>query len=230
VLFHDSLGCVELWRTFPAVLAGYTGRPVIAYDRLGFGQSDPSRDKPSQDFIREEAEGFFPVLREWLGFERFVAFGHSVGGGMAVHCAAQYGADCEALITESAQAFVEGKTRTGIMEAKALFGQPAPFERLQRYHGDKTRWVLDAWIETWLAPAFSDWSLDEILPQVRCPSLVIHGDQDEYGSRQNPEKIARLVNGPVQMEIMPGTRHVPHREQEQWVAQRVAAYIAMSDR
>ncbi|MEQ9510813.1 MAG: alpha/beta hydrolase, partial [Alloalcanivorax xenomutans] len=41
VLFHDSLGCVALWRDFPQQLAGVTGREVIAYDRLGFGQSDP---------------------------------------------------------------------------------------------------------------------------------------------------------------------------------------------
>ncbi|HEX5515773.1 MAG TPA: alpha/beta fold hydrolase, partial [Gammaproteobacteria bacterium] len=107
VLFHDSLGCVELWRTFPAVLAECTGRQVIAYDRLGFGQSDRRTDKLSIGFIREEAERFFPVLREQLGIDRFIAFGHSVGGGMAAHCAAEYTTACEALITVSAQAFVE---------------------------------------------------------------------------------------------------------------------------
>ena len=41
VLFHDSLGSVELWRSFPAELSAATGRAVIAYDRLGFGKSDP---------------------------------------------------------------------------------------------------------------------------------------------------------------------------------------------
>ena len=41
VLFHDSLGCVELWRDFPARLGLATRRRVIAYDRLGFGRSDP---------------------------------------------------------------------------------------------------------------------------------------------------------------------------------------------
>ncbi|MCJ9712629.1 alpha/beta hydrolase, partial [Bordetella hinzii] len=41
VLLHDSLGCVALWRDFPQRLAEATGREVIAYDRLGFGRSDP---------------------------------------------------------------------------------------------------------------------------------------------------------------------------------------------
>lgn len=111
-----------------------------------------------------------------------------------------YVSPCEALITESAQAFVEDKTGAGIIEAKELFKQPEPFERLQRYHGEQTRWVLDAWIDTWLSPEFSDWSLKETLPQVRCPTLAIHGSEDEYGSNLPPEKIARLVSGPSQME------------------------------
>ena len=39
VLLHDSLGSVEQWRGFPQALAQHTGRRVVAYDRLGFGQS-----------------------------------------------------------------------------------------------------------------------------------------------------------------------------------------------
>lgn len=225
VLFHDSLGCVELWRTFPALLARRTGRPVIAYDRLGFGGSDRRSDTLSRSFVQEEAELFFPILREQLGFDRFIAFGHSVGGGMAVHCAAAYPAACEALVTEAAQVFVEDRTREGILVAKRQFQQPETFQRLQRYHGDKARWVLDAWIGTWLAPEFADWTLEAVLPQVGCPTLAIHGGEDEYGSAVHPERIVRLVSGPAQLLLIPGIGHVPHREQEQQVAERVADFI-----
>jgi len=224
VLFHDSLGCVELWRGFPALLAEHTGRTVIAYDRLGFGQSDRRTDRLGVNFIQEEAQRFFPLLREQMGFDRFIAFGHSVGGGMATHCAAMH-ASCEALITESAQAFVEDRTRAGIMEAQELFREPESRARLQRYHGDKTDWVLDAWIGTWLSPAFADWSLREVLPQVRCPTLVIHGSDDEYGSHLHPELIARSVGGTAQLEILAGTRHVPHREQESLVLRKVSDFL-----
>src|SRR5581483_8248414 len=144
-LFHDSLGCVELWRSFPAALAESTGRRVIAYDRLGFGRSDPRTDKLAPDFIAEEAQVFFPALRAQLGFDRFVLFGHSVGGAMAVHCAAFHPQPCEALITESAQSFVEHRTGAGVVEAREMFRQPDQFARLERYQGEKARWVLDAW-------------------------------------------------------------------------------------
>jgi hypothetical protein len=30
ILLHDSLGCVDLWRDFPAILAEQLSRPVVA--------------------------------------------------------------------------------------------------------------------------------------------------------------------------------------------------------
>lgn len=212
VLFHDSLGCVELWRDFPERLAGTTGRRVIAYDRLGFGRSDPHPGTLDAGFVHDEADHAFRCLREALGIGPFVAFGHSVGGGMAVACAASYADDCRGLITESAQAFVEDRTIAGILAARQAFAEPAQRERLSKYHGEKAAWVLSAWIDTWLAPAFSDWNLDEALLEVRCPLLVLHGEQDEYGSSLHPQRIARLSQGPASTHILHDCGHVPHRE------------------
>lgn len=225
VLFHDSLSCVDLWRNFPARLSESTGRSVVAYDRLGFGKSDRRHDKPGMDFIAEEAEIYFPVIYEQLSLKRFIAFGHSVGGGMAAYCAARFSESCDALITESAQAFVDAKIAQGILAAQALFQQYGQMARLGKYHGDKTQWVLDAWIDTWLHPEFAKWSLKIILPKVTCPLLVIHGDQDEYGSLRHPEMIAELSRGPLRVEILADTYHVPHREREQTVIDLTKEFI-----
>lgn len=84
VLLHDSLGCVELWRDFPARLAGATQRPVIAYDRLGFGRSAPHPGLLGRDFVHAQAHGDFHTVKAALGLEQFIVFGHSVGGGQAV--------------------------------------------------------------------------------------------------------------------------------------------------
>lgn len=229
VLLHDSLGCVQLWRDFPALLAERTGRAVIAYDRLGFGQSDPRCDILGADFVRQEAAEFFPAVRRHFGFERFVVLGHSVGGGMAVHCAARYAGACDRLITLSAQAFVEDKTRAGISAARTQFQQPESRQRLERYHGNKAHWVLDAWIDTWLSPSFADWSLQDVLPQVKCASLVLHGSDDEYGSCSHPQQIAGSLGGPVQLEVMAGARHMPHREQEAWVVERIGRFLSLPE-
>jgi len=226
LLLHDSLGCVALWRNFPTLLAEHSGRQVIAYDRLGFGLSGARDDVLGLDFIAQEAATSLPLLQDHFGFTHFVVMGHSVGGGMAVHFAALYPELCEALITESAQALVEDKTRAGILEAQQQFQEPGALDRLRRYHGDKAAWVLNAWIDTWLSPDFANWSLRDVLPQVRCPALVLHGEHDEYGSSQHPQQIASLIKGPAQLEIIAGAKHVPHREQEDWVIKRICQFLA----
>ena len=226
VLLHDSLGSVELWRGFPSALCKATDRQVVAYDRLGFGRSDPHPGTLALDFIASEAEGDFATVLRALGIPRFIVFGHSVGGGMAVNCAAYHRAACVALITESAQAFVEDRTVDGLEDARELFKDPGQVDRLKRYHGDKARWVLDAWIESWLAPAFATWSLRPVLPQVACPTLVIHGIDDEYGSTAHPTLIAELGGGAARQELMADTRHVPHREREAEVIAMVKGFVS----
>jgi pimeloyl-ACP methyl ester carboxylesterase len=226
VLFHDSLGCVDLWRDFPVRLCAATGRDVVAYDRLGFGRSDRREGKLPLDFIADEAASWFPAVAGQLGLDRFIAFGHSVGGGMAVHCAAQHAPRCVALVTESAQAFVGDETREGLLEAKRLFAGEHQLARLEKYHGDKASWVLDAWIGTWLDPAFAAWSLRDVLPAVKCPVLAIHGALDEYGSARHPETIAGHCSGPARLRILPDTHHVPHRERTQEIVALVAGFTS----
>lgn len=225
VLLHDSLGCVELWREFPLRLAQATRHPVVAYDRLGFGRSDPYPDALGMDFIAREARSGFSAVIKSLGFDQFIAFGHSVGGGMAVSIAGAFPARCLAVITEAAQAFVEDRTLAGIRAAKKSFSNADQFDRLRKYHGDKAQWVLDAWINTWLSPSFAQWNLDSELRSARCPILTIHGDQDEFGTLRHPQRIMDIAPGPVVLECLQGCGHVPHREQEQPVLEAVAAFV-----
>ncbi len=225
VLMHESLGCVDLWRDFPAALSQATQRPVVAYDRPGFGRSDAQAQVPPATFIEDEASATFAAVLDHLGIERFIVFGHSVGGGMAVYCAAHHGERCVALISEAAQGFLEDQTLQGIAEAQRQFAREDQLARLARLHGDKTRWILDAWWENWLSPAFAHWSLEAALPSVKCPVLAIHGADDEYGSVQQAHFIARLAGGPAQVKIMPDTRHVPHRERPQAVLAMIGDFL-----
>jgi len=222
LLFHDSLGSVELWRSFPDRLAAATGRRVIAYDRLGFGRSGPHPGKLGLGFVADEAESVVPLLCDQLGIADFVACGHSVGGGMAIETAARWPERCRALVTIAAQAFVEDLTLTGIRLAQRDLQGPGNLARLARYHGDKTAWVVDAWIETWLSPAFADWTLDRPLAGIRCPVLAIHGELDEYGTTRHPQRIAERRGEAL---ILAGIGHVPHREAETTLVEAIAGFL-----
>ena len=225
VLFHDSLGCIQLWRDFPEVLANATGRQVFAYDRLGFGRSDKREDKPTADFIEVEAKEYFPLVKKALGLNEFIGFGHSVGGAMAVTCAFHQQRDCVAVITEAAQAFVEDRTLEGISVAKKNFEDSSQFSKIEKYHSDKALWVLRAWTDVWLSKEFSEWSLKEILPSLQCPLLAIHGLNDEYGSQKFPEMIANLSGGPSKKLILPDCGHVPHKERPNEVLSAVTEFL-----
>jgi pimeloyl-ACP methyl ester carboxylesterase len=113
VVLHDSPGSVELWREFPVALSRATDRRVVACDRLGFGTSTPRSGPAAHDFVHQEAATGFPAVGDALGILRCVLFGHSVGGAMAIAIPALHPDRCEAVITESAQAFVEPRTLAG---------------------------------------------------------------------------------------------------------------------
>ena len=227
VLIHDSLGCVELWRDFPDLLSQASNSRVIAYDRQGFGQSDPITQTISKEFISEEASESFAVVCEQLGISQFILLGHSVGGGMALNCASQLPDRCEAVITIAAQSFVEDKTLAGIKAAKTAFQDPKQLERLEKYHGNKTQWVLDSWINTWTSADFASWSLKKVLPKVRSNLLVIHGLNDEYGSDQHPKSIANLSSGRSTLILMDETAHFPHREKTEDVLKHIHQFLEL---
>lgn len=225
ILLHDSLGCTDLWRYFPFLLCEKSGRTVISYDRLGFGRSSKREKIPSLNFVAEEAEVYIPALLDSLEIDKFMLLGHSVGGAMGLTCAGKKNETCLCVIAESSQTFVETRTRLGILQAKSEFEDPDIFKRLEKYHGDKTQWVLDAWIKTWLSDEFSEWSLEDALPKVKCPTLVIHGDQDEYGSLRFPEMISECVTGPSIKKIIPDCGHVPHREKPELILDLVIDFM-----
>ncbi|MGP8291276.1 alpha/beta fold hydrolase [Vreelandella zhanjiangensis] len=225
ILLHDSLGCTALWRSFPAALCEKTRHRVIAYDRLGFGQSSACLEPPPLSFIDDEPGTDFAALCAALAIDRFIVLGHSVGGCMAIHCAGAYASLCLGLITIAAQSANEPRTRSGIEQAKAAFEAPEQFSKLEKYHGHKARWVLDAWVNTWLHPDFINWSLVPALERVHCPTLVLHGEKDEYGSHHQPERIARYIQGPAHCEILKNLHHTPHREDEAQVIRLIDSFI-----
>lgn len=224
VLLHDSLGCVDLWRDFPEILAKNLSLNVIAYDRLGFGKSDARSELPSLNFIEEESIKYFPVIKSGMSISEYILFGHSVGGGMSINIASRDN-DCKGVVTVASQAYVEELTVRGIEKTKMKFGQPGQIGRLEKWHAKKAKWVLQAWTDIWMSPLFSGWSLDDCIGNVLCPVLAIHGDKDEYGSRAFAEFIAGRAGGISEMLIIEDCGHLPHKEKADEVISAVRNFL-----
>lgn len=226
VLLHDSLGSVAQWRGFPAALRDATGRTVWAWDRLGYGRSTPRTTGLGPDLFDAEAETFFPAIMAAIGSDTGVLLGHSIGAPMALTLAARHPRWCRAVVSVSGQAFVHPMTLAAVRRAHATFDAPERFARLARFHGERTRWVLDSWPTLWFDPAFRDWSLDPVLPHVACPVLVIHGGRDEYGPAAFPERIVESVAGPASLWMPNDGGHFPHVTHADAVLARVKAFLA----
>lgn len=225
VFLHDSLGCITAWRDFPVQLAGPLGLHALVYDRRGYGGSSPFLPEPREpDYLEREADALAALL-DAAGVAPAVLFGHSDGGSIALIAAARHPARVAAIITEGAHVFVEPETLAGIRQARDLLATTDLRERLQRHHGDRTDGVTAAWIDTWLDPRFRGWTIESLLPAIGCPTLVLQGEHDEYGTAAQVAAIAAGVAGPVEAHLIAGAAHTPHREATAETLARAVAFL-----
>ena len=225
VLLHDSLGCITVWRDFPERLAAALGCDALVYDRRGYGRSSPFGPEPrTPGYLEAEADVLARVL-DACGVREAVLFGHSDGGSIALVAAAREPARVRAVVTEGAHVFVEERTLAGIRDAREALRTTDLRDRLRRHHGDRTDGVTAAWIDVWLSPGFRDWNIERHLPDVRCPTLVLQGEDDEYGTPAQVHAIVRGVAGPVRAELLPGVGHTPHRAAPDEVLRLTTAFL-----
>ena len=81
---------------------------------------------------------------------------------------------------------------------------------LTRYHGDHTETLFRTWADTWLSPAFADWSIMDLLPRVQVPVIVLQGRDDQYGSPAQVDAIVAGVSGPATPLVLDDCGHAPH--------------------
>lgn len=226
VFLHDALGCISLWRDLPARLCGALGREGLAFDRLGFGRSAVRPEPPGPRFLEVEAAERLPEVLRQAGMTRPVLFGHSDGASIALLFAAAFPSVPAAVVSIAAHVFIEDVTLSGIDETVAAWESTDLPARLARHHGEKTEAVFRGWSETWRNPAFRGFSAVEAIRSIRCPVLVLQGENDEYGSVAQVDAIASAVSGPVRRLVLPGLGHFPHREDPGRVLAETERFLA----
>ena len=224
VFLHEGLGSIRQWRDFPQQLVNATGCRALLYSRYGYGQSDVlQEDKAGVRFMHREALESLPALLQALRIKRPVLVGHSDGASIAlIHAGA--GHPVRAVAAMAPHVFVEPICIESILKARDAFdaGELAP--RLARYHRD-ARKTFSLWADAWLDPAFLQWNIAEYLPGISCPVLAIQGEDDEYGSMAQLERIRSGVRGPCALVKLPDCGHAPFRDQPQATLDALARFI-----
>ena len=215
VFLHEGLGCVAMWRSFPADLASAAGgAATLAYSRAGYGRSDPVALPRPVSYMHDESDRVLARLLDEFGIDRCVLVGHSDGGSIALLAAGgrrQLAGRIAGVIAVAPHVFVEDVSVTSIAAAKHSYLSGDLRERLSRYHDDVDN-AFWGWNDVWLSPAFRDWDITGRLGGITCPVTVIQGADDPYGTRAQVDTIAAGVAGPCTTTIVPGAGHAPHLE------------------
>ena len=233
VFLHEGLGSTAMWKSFPEMLCRRTGCPGLLYDRLGYGRSTGLIRPRRINYLHEYALIELPeVIAALIPGCRFFLIGHSDGGSISLIYASQQPAQQPAqqpdglvgIISEAAHVFVDTQTLRGIQDTVLEFDK-GKLNGLHKYHGEMTVEVFKAWYQTWLSDWFRHWNIQYLLPSIICPTLVLQGLDDPYGTIDQVETIVTQVTGPCRKALIPNCGHAPHREQNERVGDLMSEFI-----
>jgi len=217
VFLHEGLGSVAGWRDFPRTVCDRLGAPGLVYSRRGYGRSTALDGPRAADYLHREAWDVLPALLAALGIEPPFLVGHSDGGSIALLYAARH--DPLAIAVMAPHVFVEDVTIDGIRQARAAWQQGRLKDAVARLHDDPDG-AFFGWNDGWLEPAFRFWNIEAELPRIRCPVLAIQGYDDQYGTMEQLDRIARAVPH-AQLMKLEACGHAPQRDQSEVVARAI---------
>jgi pimeloyl-ACP methyl ester carboxylesterase len=224
VMLHEGLGSVAMWRHFPSQLAAATSRAVVAYSRVGYGRSATLRRPRTVEYMHTEALLVLPELLDRLQIANPILFGHSDGASIALIYAGGGDRIVDGVIALAPHVMVEELSVKSIAAVRDAYLSRGLRERLARYHTDVDG-AFWGWNDIWLSADFRSWNISPYLAQIRCRILAIQGEDDEYGTMAQIERIASTAPQ-VELVKLPECGHSPHRDQSEAVLQAVTRWLS----
>jgi pimeloyl-ACP methyl ester carboxylesterase len=225
VFLHEGLGCLTMWRDFPDRVASATGCGALIYSRMGHGASDPVHGPRPVRFMHDEALDVLPAVIERFKLKEVVLFGHSDGASIAVIYTGARPGPIRALVLEAPHVFVEPICIESITRIARAYETTRLREQLGQYHGGNTDSMFRTWTDVWLRPEFRQWNIEEYLPAIKSPVLVVQGEDDEYGTVGQVDAVVTQVSGPAKSLVLARCGHSPHSDQPDEVLEAASRFI-----
>jgi pimeloyl-ACP methyl ester carboxylesterase len=174
--------------------------------------------------MHHEATVVLPELLAKLGIQRPILLGHSDGGSIALIYAGTWPERLRGLILEAPHVFVEEFGLRSTVAIRKIYDSSDLREKLARYH-EHVDEMFRGWNDIWLDAQFREWNIEGFLGAISCPTLVIQGENDEYGTVAHVEAIQRGVSR-AQVLILPRCGHSPHRDQPEMTLDAISKFVA----
>jgi pimeloyl-ACP methyl ester carboxylesterase len=218
VLLHEGLGCVELWRDFPARLAAESGLGVFAWSRPGYGHSDPVPLPRPLDYMQRAARDEVSPLLDAAGIGRCVLVGHSDGASIA---ALVEDARVVGKVLIAPHYFTEAAGLAAIRATATAYREGDLRARLAKYH-DHVDVAFRGWADAWLDPEFPvAFDIAAAASAVGGPVLQIQGSEDPYGTTAQTD----ALRGPQVTTRVLAAKHAPHLEAPEATMAAIIAFL-----
>jgi pimeloyl-ACP methyl ester carboxylesterase len=229
VLLHEALGCIAMWKGVPQQLMALTGADVFVYERRGYGGSSPITLPRPDDYLEQEGRDWLPRILDSAGISGpLILLGHSDGGSIALVGAVVLGSRVIGLVSMAAHIYIDHLTLSGIRATVSRYREPGSDlpERLARYHGERTDLLFRAWHETWARPAYTTFNLGPWLSDIRCPALIMQGEDDQYGVPEQVSDICAGIGPGAKPLLLADCAHIPHLEAPAVTLPAIADFMA----
>ena len=213
VMLHEGLGCVSMWRDFPEKLSAATGCGVLVYSRQGYGKSvSVAPPRPITYMHAEALELLGPILDYWK-IEQAILIGHSDGASIsAIYAGAHDDPRILGLVLMAPHFFVEQICYDSISASTTAYETTDLREKLSKHHGENVDCAFLGWNRVWLENDFQKWNIEEYLPEITVPMLIIQGEDDAYGTERQWQAAQEKSGGQVEVNVVPDCGHSPYRE------------------
>jgi pimeloyl-ACP methyl ester carboxylesterase len=226
VFLHEGLGCMAMWKDFPQRVVEATGYDALVYSRAGYGKSDPIELPRPVRFMHDEALITLPEVLNAFEIREAILVGHSDGGSIAlIHAGGIGDTRVSGLVLLAPHVFVEDLGIDSIRRIAEDYRTGSLRQRLERYHGENVDRAFWGWNDVWLNPEFRSWNIEEYLPRIRVPVLLIQGADDQYGTLAQIAAIERGVTGAVRKVTLKDCGHSPHLDQPDQTLEAIEAFV-----
>jgi pimeloyl-ACP methyl ester carboxylesterase len=178
--------------------------------------------------MQREAQQVLPRVLDAMGFRRGLLVGHSDGASIAaIYGGSRVDERICGLTLIAPHFFTEEMGLTEIAKAKTAYDDASTGlrKRLARWHKHVDN-AFRGWNGAWLDPGFRKWDLTGFLKTIRTPVQVIQGVADQYGTDAQVKIVQKLASVPVEVVMLDGVKHSPHREAPDRTAQAIASFVA----
>jgi pimeloyl-ACP methyl ester carboxylesterase len=163
-------------------------------------------------FLQDEAREVLPRVLDAVGFRRGLLVAHGDGGSIAaIYAGSVQDHRVRGLALMAPHFLVEDRGIAEVMRAKAAFEAGPLRESLARQHADPANAFYN-WCGPWLEPELGKWDITEALAHIRVPILIVQGEDDQYQTVRQIEVAQQECYCPVEVVMLPATRHAPPRE------------------